>query len=87
VRRSKSVKYRREVRYDPKSKQFAPFLAGISAGELDFSRDGKWITYVSYPEQALWRSRVDGSDRLQLTYPPVLASLPHWSPAPPRSPM
>ena len=68
------------VRYDPKSKQFVPFLAGISAGELDFSRDGKWVTYVSYPEQALWRSRVDGSDRLQLTYPPVLAGLPHWSP-------
>ena len=37
------------VRYDPKSKQFVPFLAGISAGELDFSRDGKWVTYVSYP--------------------------------------
>jgi serine/threonine protein kinase/Tol biopolymer transport system component len=68
------------VRYDPKSKQFVPFLAGISAGELDFSRDGKWVTYVSYPEQALWRSRVDGSDRLQLTYPPVLVGLPHWSP-------
>jgi Tol biopolymer transport system component/predicted Ser/Thr protein kinase len=68
------------IRYGPKSKQFVPFLGGISAGELDFSRDGKWVTYVSYPEQALWRSRVDGSDRLQLTYPPVLACLPHWSP-------
>ncbi len=68
------------VRYDPKSKQFVPFLAGISAGELDFSRDGKWVTYVSYPEHTLWRSRVDGSNRLQLTYPPVLAGLPHWSP-------
>ncbi len=68
------------VRYDPKSKQFVPFLAGISAGELDFSRDGKWVTYVSYPEHTLWRSRVDGSERLQLTYPPGLAGLPHWSP-------
>jgi len=68
------------VRYDPKSRQFEPFLAGISAGELDFSRDGKWVTYVTYPEQALWRSRVDGGDRLQLTYPPVLAGLPQWSP-------
>ena len=68
------------VRYDPKSKQFVPFLAGISAGELDFSRDGKWVTYVSYPDRTVWRSRVDGSDRLQLTYPPVLAGLPHWSP-------
>jgi len=68
------------VRYDPKSRQFVAFLAGISAGELDFSQDGKWVTYVSYPDQALWRSRVDGSDRLQLTFPPVLAALPHWSP-------
>ena len=68
------------VRYDPKSKQFVPFLAGISAGELDFSRDGKWVTYVSYPENTLWRSRADDSDRLQLTYPPVSAGQPHWSP-------
>jgi serine/threonine protein kinase/Tol biopolymer transport system component len=68
------------VRYDPKSKQFVPFLAGISAGELDYSRDGKWITYVTYPEHALWRSRVDGTDRLQLTYPLVVAGLPRWSP-------
>ena len=68
------------VRYDPKSKQFVPFLTGISAGEVDFSRDDKWVTYVSYPDHTLWRSRVDGSDRLQLTYPPVLAGLPRWSP-------
>ena len=68
------------VRYDPKSFQFVPFLSGISAGELDFSRDGRWVTYVSYPEYTLWRSRTDGSERLQLTYPPVSAGLPRWSP-------
>ncbi len=68
------------VRYDPKSRQFVPFLSGISAGELDFSRDGQWVTYVSYPEQSVWRCRVDGSDRLQLTYPPVFAGIPRWSP-------
>jgi serine/threonine protein kinase len=68
------------VRYDPKSKQFAPFLSGVSAGELDFSRDGKWITYASYPDATLWRCRADGSDRLQLTYAPVSAGLPRWSP-------
>ena len=68
------------VRYDPKSRQFLPFLSGISAGELDFSRDGKWVTYVSYPDNTLWRSRADGSDRFQLTYPPVSAGLPRWSP-------
>ncbi|MFY9561560.1 MAG: protein kinase [Terriglobales bacterium] len=68
------------VRYDPPSHQFMPFLSSISAGELDFSRDGKWVTYVSYPDYALWRSRVDGSDQLQLTYPPMAADLPRWSP-------
>jgi len=51
-----------------------------SAGELDFSQDGKWIAYVSYPEGTLWRSRADGSERVQLTFPPVSVSLPRWSP-------
>jgi eukaryotic-like serine/threonine-protein kinase len=68
------------VVYDSKSHQFLPFLSGISAGELDFSQDGKWVAYVSYPDGTLWRSRTDGSERLQLTFPPISAWLPHWSP-------
>jgi Tol biopolymer transport system component len=47
---------------------------------VDFSRDGKWMTYVSYPENTLWRSKVDGSERLQLTYAPEIVVAPHWSP-------
>jgi len=66
------------VRYDSRSHQFTPFLGGISAGELDFSRDGKWVAYVS--DGALWRSRADGSERLQLTSPPISPFLPRWSP-------
>ena len=68
------------VRYDSKSGDFFPFLGGISAGDVDFSRDGQWVTYVSYPDNALWRSKPDGSARLQLTYPPMQAALAHWSP-------
>jgi Tol biopolymer transport system component len=68
------------VRYDFKSAEFVPYLGGISAGELDFSRDGKWVAYVSYPDDTLWRSKLDGSERLQLTYPPKRAATPHWSP-------
>ncbi len=68
------------VRFDSHSRQFLPFLSGISAGDLSFSRDGNWVAYVSYPERTLWRSRVNGDDRMQLTYPPVVAGLPHWSP-------
>ena len=68
------------VRYDAQRRAFVPFLSGIWATDLRFSRDGQWVAYVSYPEGTLWRSRVDGSDRLQLTNPPVFAALPRWSP-------
>lgn len=68
------------VRYDRRSQRFVPFLAGMSAGELDFSRNGKWVAYVKYPERTLWRSRIDGTERQQLTDAPVAAFLPRWSP-------
>ena len=68
------------VRYDLGTKQFVPFLGGISASDVSFSRDGKWVAYISIPDNTLWRSRVDGSERQQLTYLPELASLPAWSP-------
>jgi Tol biopolymer transport system component/predicted Ser/Thr protein kinase len=68
------------VRYDAPTKQFIPFLRGISATDAAFSRDGKWAAYSTIPDGTLWRSRVDGSERLQLTYPPAWATLPVWSP-------
>jgi Tol biopolymer transport system component len=68
------------VQYDQRSRQFVPFLSGISVDQLDFSRDGKWVVFVSDPDRTLWRSRIDGTERLQLTSPPVVASLPRWSP-------
>ena len=68
------------VRYDSKSAQFVPFLGGISAEWVAFSKDGQWVAYVSFPEGILWRSKVDGSERQQLTYGPTYALLPRWSP-------
>jgi len=68
------------VRYDSTSKSFLPFLAGTSAEGLDFSRDRKWVAYISYPDGTLWRSTVTGEQRLQLSAPPMQASLPRWSP-------
>lgn len=68
------------VRYDSKSKQFVPFLSGISAIEPSFSRDGKWVAYISFPDLGLWRSRSDGSERMQLTYAPVQVVFPQISP-------
>ncbi len=68
------------VKYDARKKTYVPLIAGLSATDVDFSADGKWISYVSIPEAALWRSRADGSDRMQLSPEGVRAALPHWSP-------
>jgi Tol biopolymer transport system component/DNA-binding winged helix-turn-helix (wHTH) protein len=68
------------MRYDGKIHGWVPYLSGLSAADLDFSRDGEWITYVLVPEGTLWRSRVDGSERLQLTISPMRTAMPRWSP-------
>jgi Tol biopolymer transport system component len=68
------------VRYDAKSGQFAPYLSGLSAMGLDFSRDGQWVAYNDASDGTMWRSKVDGSQKLQLVFPPMLAYLPRWSP-------
>ena len=68
------------IRYDIKTGQFVPYLSGISAQGVSFSSDGKWVAYVAFPEGTLWRMRADGSERLQLTFSPLLAFLPYWSP-------
>jgi len=68
------------VKYNSATRQFVPYLSGISAEFVDFSRDGQWIAYVTYPEGILWRSRTNGSARLRLTYSSLYPSMPRWSP-------
>ncbi len=68
------------VRLDLKTRQLEPYLSGISAEGVAFSKDGRWVAYEAYPEGTLWRSNVDGSQRLQLTFPPMQAGMPRWSP-------
>ncbi len=68
------------VRYDTKTQGVIPYLSGIWAEGVSFSRDGKWVAYVTQPESALWRSKIDGSESLRLTFPPTVPSQPRWSP-------
>jgi serine/threonine protein kinase/Tol biopolymer transport system component len=68
------------VRYDASSRQFVNVHSGVSAGEVAFSRDAQWVAWIAYPEATLWTSRIDGSDRVQLTFAPQIAFLPRWSP-------
>lgn len=68
------------MRYDRKTQQLSPYLTGISAEGVNFSKDGAWMTYVTWPQGQLWRSRSDGSEALQLTFAPLTAYDPQWSP-------
>jgi Tol biopolymer transport system component len=68
------------IRLASNSPQFSVYLPGVSAGEADIQPDGEWITYVAHPELTLWRSKADGSSRNQLTYAPMQAHMPRWSP-------
>ena len=67
-------------RFDIKSGTLSAFLSGLSADSVRFSRDGEWVAYSTFPGATLWRSKPDGSERIQLSYPPLAAILPSWSP-------
>src|SRR5262249_26086592 len=56
------------VHFDSKAGEFVPYLSGISAHELSFSKDGRWVAYTTFPEKTLWRCRSDGTNCLQLTF-------------------
>src|SRR5262249_7488937 len=67
--------------YDKRSGQFLPYLQGVNGTKFIFSRDGKWVAYVSIVDDTLWRSRVDGTERLQLTFSPMFSNMvSSWSP-------
>jgi len=64
--------------YDPAQKKLVPFPGGLAAAEFVISPDKNWMVYVDYPQHHLWRSRLDGSERLQLT--DRYSIMPRWSP-------
>jgi serine/threonine protein kinase/Tol biopolymer transport system component len=64
--------------FDSKEQRFIPFLSGLAASCFVISPDRQWMVYADYPRHFLWRSRLDGSERLPLTAIP--AFMPEWSP-------
>ncbi|HTF62618.1 MAG TPA: winged helix-turn-helix domain-containing protein [Edaphobacter sp.] len=68
------------VRYDKRSNHFDPYLRGISAEMVAFSRDGRYVAYVTFPDGILWRANRDGTGLLQLTKPPFYPRDVRWSP-------
>jgi Tol biopolymer transport system component len=67
------------VKYSPARNKFTPLLAGVSATDLNYSADGKWVTYVSVPDAELYRCRADGKEQMRLTSAPERVALPQWS--------
>ena len=68
------------VRIDMKSGQFEPFLGGASADSISFSKDGRFVAYITYPDGSLWRANRDGSARVQLTSSLLRPRSISWSP-------
>lgn len=67
--------------FDQRSRQFRPFLSGVSAYDVDFSRDGSRISYVRQPSYSLWVSAADGSSPKEIHVPNFEdMELPRWSP-------
>ncbi|HYW40493.1 MAG TPA: winged helix-turn-helix domain-containing protein [Terriglobales bacterium] len=67
-------------RYDAQSGRPQPYLGGISADQVTFSRDGQFVAYVTFPEGILWRANRDGSRPVQLTDSALYPLNPSWSP-------
>jgi Tol biopolymer transport system component/DNA-binding winged helix-turn-helix (wHTH) protein len=68
------------LRYDARTKQWQPYAGGMSAEYVSFSPDGQFMTYVSYPEGAMWKANRNGSNSMRLSDPPIYACNPRWSP-------
>jgi len=64
--------------YDPALKKLAPFLEDLSMLGFVISPDRQWMVYTEYPSRNLWKSKLDGSEKFQLTN--SYAIMEQWSP-------
>ena len=69
------------LKFDSTSRQFVPYGRPLNSAQLvDFSRNGQSVAWINPEDSSLWCSRTDGSQRLQLTAPPMEIFMMHWSP-------
>ncbi len=65
----------------PGSSTFTALDPNLSAAALaQFSLDGKWVAWVNEADDSLWRSRADGSERIELTSAGLRIFTMKWSP-------
>ena len=64
--------------WDPRTHKLEAFLGGLSASDFVVSPDRRWMVYREFPSGNLWRSKLDGSEPLQLTN--SFSFMQEWSP-------
>jgi Tol biopolymer transport system component len=57
-----------------------PFLGGISATWVSFSKSGRSVAYIDYSNKTVWRANSDGSEQKQITFASLEAEGLSWSP-------
>jgi Tol biopolymer transport system component/DNA-binding winged helix-turn-helix (wHTH) protein len=67
-------------KYDPREKEFAPVQGFLAhADHVSFSPDRQSVVWLD-PAGRLWRARIDGMDKVQLTPESMRVFLASWSP-------
>jgi Tol biopolymer transport system component len=67
-------------RFDSRFNEFVPYLGSLSGTWVSFSRSGKSIAYIAYPDLTVWRANADGSNKTPITLPSLQADGLSWSP-------
>jgi Tol biopolymer transport system component len=68
------------ISFDSDAHSLRRILPDASGWFLDYSRDGKWLTYTGDEGRGIFVSRADGNGTRQLVSGPELVGLPRWSP-------
>jgi Tol biopolymer transport system component/DNA-binding winged helix-turn-helix (wHTH) protein len=65
---------------EPTSGRSMPWFADINVRHFAFAPNGQFMAWTSASDGLLWRSKLDGSQRLRLTSPPAQTFRAAWSP-------
>lgn len=68
------------VAFNIASRVFRPYMPGVAAEDLDFSRDGTRIAWVNPTDHRIWIGLPDGSDARRLPIADYDNELPRWAP-------
>jgi len=68
------------MRIDTRSSRTNVVLPDAGASDVDVTPDGEWLVYSLRESGALWKSRRNGKERIELTPASPGALAPQWSP-------